>query len=630
MAATATTQIIVKAVDQFTGKLKAMESSLDKFSSHLDKTAEHSRKIGIFMGAVATAAGGLGYAMISAAADTEETMIAFETMLGSADKAKSFYEDFVNFASRTPFELKGLEDSSKQLLAYGFEQDEILPNLKALGDIASGVGMDKLPNLTLAFGQVKAATKLTGMELRQFTEAGVPLLDELAKQMGVSAGEVQEMVSAGQIGFPQVQQALQALTQDGGRFNNLMDKQADSLNGMISNLKDAWDVFLRGEGQALLDWAKGFVRFAIDIVQNHLPAWIEKIKALTAWFSEHQGVLIIVSGAIIGLLVPAILSAAASFAALAISMAPFLLGGAIIGAIVAGIVWIVKNWDMIKAKGAEVWDALTSKIGGAIDAMYDKIKSVWTAISDFFTGIWEAIKAAFQWYISFILGLVITIFDLMGIDIIGIFTAIRDFFVMFWAEVKTLFSGYMTSISESWQIVWTAISNFFSEKWSEVKTKVSSGLAWMAEKFKSGTEPIREAWGTFWEAVGNLTNMAWEGIKNMVKSGINWIIDKINWFIRKANEIAQKGAGALGISIPVLSEIPKLADGGIVTQPTIAEIGEAGPEAIVPLKKGYGGLGTTINITLKDNMLLDRDAGRMVGKQIVEELKLSNLLSSAV
>uniref|UniRef100_UPI002B1DFA00 tape measure protein n=1 Tax=Pseudomonas atacamensis TaxID=2565368 RepID=UPI002B1DFA00 len=83
-----------------------------------------------------------------------------------------FTKELTKFAASTPFELKGLETASKQLLAYGFEQKQVLPNLKALGDIAAGVGMDKLPQLILAFGQVKAATRLTGNELRQFTEAG--------------------------------------------------------------------------------------------------------------------------------------------------------------------------------------------------------------------------------------------------------------------------------------------------------------------------------------------------------------------------------------------------------------------------------------------------------------------------
>jgi len=95
-----------------------------------------------------------------------------------------------NFAKKTPFTLQGLENETKKLLAYGISQKEVMADLKVLGDIAAGVGMDKLPNLTLAYGQVRAAGRLTGMELRQFTEAGVPLLEELSKVTGMA---VQDM-----------------------------------------------------------------------------------------------------------------------------------------------------------------------------------------------------------------------------------------------------------------------------------------------------------------------------------------------------------------------------------------------------------------------------------------------------
>lgn len=628
MAAT-TTQIIVQAIDKFTGNIQKMGDSLGKFQSRLDQTAEHSKKIGLALGAVGVAAGGLGIAMIKAAADTEETMISFETMLGSAENAKRFYEDLVNFAKRTPFELKGLEESSKKLLAFGFTQDEVVPNLKALGDIAAGVGAEKLPNLILAFGQVKAATRLTGMELRQFTEAGVPLLDELAKQFGVTAGQVQEMVSEGQVGFPAVQQALQSLTQDGGRFNNLMDKQADSLNGMISNLKDAWDVFLRGEGQALIDWGKQFIGFAIEVVQVHLPNMIEKIQQVSEFFRQHKEVLVIVAGVIVGALVPAILSAAAAFASAAIALAPFIIGGAIVGGIVAGIIWIVKNWEMIKTKAIDIWQSIAGTVLGFVDSMYEKITTVWNSILNFFLTIFEGIKQIFSFYISFYAGLVLTIFDAMGIDLMAIFASLQEFFVTFWTGLKELFSGMLIAIDLIWTTTWNSIYNFFASLWANIKNVVVTSLQWLAEKFNAYTEPITNAWKTFWGGVGNITKVAWDGIKSVVKEGINWIIEKINWFIRKANEIASKGAGALGISIPMLSEIPKLAEGGIVTQPTIAEVGEAGPEAIIPLRKA-GGMGNTVIINLSDNMLLDRDAGRIVGRQIVQELKMSNLLGSSI
>lgn len=113
----------------------------------------------------------IGKQAISLAGNLEQTRIAFTTMTGDARIADAFIREMTQFAKTTPFEIGQLETASKQLLAYGFEIENILPTLKAMGDIASGVGMDKLPNLIYALGQVRAAGKLTGNELRQFTES---------------------------------------------------------------------------------------------------------------------------------------------------------------------------------------------------------------------------------------------------------------------------------------------------------------------------------------------------------------------------------------------------------------------------------------------------------------------------
>jgi tape measure domain-containing protein len=278
MATNEEIKVVITADDRASGVLNNVGKTTGILSGKMASFA----KIGIGAAGAAFAAGGVaaynfGKAALSAASDLEQTKIAFTTMLGSAEKANEFTKELINFAKRTPFELTGLNQASKQLLAYGFAQEEVIPNLKALGDIASGVGMDKLPNLILAFGQVKAATRLTGMELRQFTEAGVPLLDQLSKQMGKSVKDIQEMVSAGEIGFPEVQKALKSLTEEGGRFNDLMTKQSQSLGGMISNLKDAWNQFLVGAGAPLMDWAKQFVGFLTDVVNTKLPPLITLI-----------------------------------------------------------------------------------------------------------------------------------------------------------------------------------------------------------------------------------------------------------------------------------------------------------------------------------------------------------------
>lgn len=182
---------------------------------------------------------------IKAADAYQQNFLALETMLGSTEKAGALSKELIQFAKKTPFELTGLQESTKQLLAYGFAQDEIIPTLESLGNITAGVGKEKLPFLTLALGQVRTAGKLTGAELRQFSENGVPLLEELAKNAGKSMGEMRDSISAGEVSFEDVQKALENVTGEGGRFFGMMEKQSKTFSGRMSNVRDSFDSIMR-------------------------------------------------------------------------------------------------------------------------------------------------------------------------------------------------------------------------------------------------------------------------------------------------------------------------------------------------------------------------------------------------
>lgn len=361
--------ILIKAKDEASATIDKVRGSINSFTEKNQAAIDASKGFALALGGAAIAVGGFGLKMVQAASDAEQTMVAFETMLGSAEKAKKFYSDLVSFAARTPFELKGLEQSAKKLLAYGFTQEEVLPNLKALGDIASGVGMDKLPNLILAFGQVRAAGKLMGSELRQFTETGVPLLHELSKVTGMTVQEMAGNVGKLDIPFEKVQEALFNLTKEGGRFNNLMDKQSKTLGGMWSNLADAWEQFLRGEGAQLIDWGKQFTLFLTHVVKDVLPEVIRTIKEVTTWFGENKWAVAMLSGVIIGALMPALIAATIAFVNMAIAAAPWIIGGAIIGGIVYGIYYLIKNWDAFEKRVKEIWNGLPWIVKAGIEVI---------------------------------------------------------------------------------------------------------------------------------------------------------------------------------------------------------------------------------------------------------------------
>jgi len=193
---------------------------------------------------------------LNRAGKMEQAEIAFETMLGSAERAKKMLGEITHFAKTTPFTLTGLVDNSKRLLAMGIEAENLMETVKVLGDITAGVGTDRLPLLVLALGQVKAATKLRGQEIRQFTESGVPIIGALAEQLKTTEANVFEMTSKGQISFDQVFTALKAMTEEGGKFNNLMIRQSKSLLGIVSNIIDSLEILSIKIGKTVLPEAK--------------------------------------------------------------------------------------------------------------------------------------------------------------------------------------------------------------------------------------------------------------------------------------------------------------------------------------------------------------------------------------
>lgn len=249
------------------------------------------------MGAFALGGVGLG-GVFKIMSDMEQTEVAFEVMIGDAKKAQKTLNDLKNFAKTTPFSFADTSDLSKRLLAFSFQAEELIPIMTSLGNIAAGVGKEKLPQLVLALGQVKAAGKLRGSELRQFTEAGVPLIHELAKTLGVADKQVQEMVENGKVGFDQVWKSLQNVTGEGGRFNNLMARQSQTLGGMVSNVIDTIQLLIVDLGKkGLLGRAKEFVSGFLAMLESNREAILDNmVKAIELVISAMEKIIWVAKG----------------------------------------------------------------------------------------------------------------------------------------------------------------------------------------------------------------------------------------------------------------------------------------------------------------------------------------------
>ena len=234
---------------------------------------------------------GLLNSIVQVRGQFQQLEIAFGTMLGNEQKAKALMDQMIDTAAHTPFDLMGVASGAKQLLAYGEAADKVNDTLVRLGNIASGLSIP-LNDIVYLYGTTMVQGRLYANDVRQFTGRGIPLVKELAKMYGVTAEEINNMVSAGKIGFPDVEKVINSLTDAGGQFYNLMEKQSASLTGMISNLEDAWDGMLNDIGTSNQDVFAGAISSATYLVE-HYQDILDILKAITIAYGSYKAAIVL-------------------------------------------------------------------------------------------------------------------------------------------------------------------------------------------------------------------------------------------------------------------------------------------------------------------------------------------------
>ena len=187
--------------------------------------------------------------IIQVRGEFQQLEVAFTTMLGSSEKANVLMAQLTETAAKTPFDLQGVANGARQLLAYGTSAEDVNETLIRLGNIAAGLSQP-LGDLVYLYGTTMTQGRLYTQDLNQFTGRGIPMIKELAKEFGVAESEIKGMVEAGMIGFPEVQKVIQNLTNEGGMFFNLMQEQSKTITGQISNIGDSFSMMLNEIGKA--------------------------------------------------------------------------------------------------------------------------------------------------------------------------------------------------------------------------------------------------------------------------------------------------------------------------------------------------------------------------------------------
>ena len=206
--------------------------------------------------------------MVAVRSQFQQLEISFGTMLKSKEKANELMAQLTDLAAKTPFGLEEVSEGAKKLLAFQVPAEEVTETLRRMGDVASGLGVS-MGQLIHVYGQVKAQGKLMTNDLYQFMNAGIPIIAELSKVVGKSETEIKDMVSAGKIGFTEIQAVIKNMTNEGGLFYNLMAEQSKSLGGQISNLKDNFDQMLNEIGKASEGIVSGAIKGVSFLVENY-------------------------------------------------------------------------------------------------------------------------------------------------------------------------------------------------------------------------------------------------------------------------------------------------------------------------------------------------------------------------
>lgn len=237
-------------LDQATGKMEQLTGQTSQARERMEELDRSGLSVQKTLGRLASAFAlkELVGKITAVRGEFQQLEVAFETMLGSAEKADALLGQLTRTAATTPFGLEDVAQGAKQLLAYGFEAEKVNETLVRLGDIAAGLSVP-LNDLVYLYGTTMAQGRLYTQDLNQFTGRGIPMISELAKQFGVAESKVKELVEAGKVGFPEVQKVIESLTDEGGKFGGLMEAQSKTISGQISNIEDALSMMFNELGQ---------------------------------------------------------------------------------------------------------------------------------------------------------------------------------------------------------------------------------------------------------------------------------------------------------------------------------------------------------------------------------------------
>lgn len=481
----------------------------------------------------------------------EQAQVAFSTLIWSEEKSNELLKDLSNFAKNTPFELVWVRDNARQLIWMWIEAENVIPTLKTLWDVSAWLSID-LSRVALNYWQVKSQWKLTGRELRDFAIMWIPLQQQLADSLWKTTEEIWDMVSKWLITFPLVEKAFQDMTSEWWKFENLMEKQSHTYQGMLSNLQDSFWQIKESIWMAILPLLE-------DLLAKISPI-IEKVSDRIAEHQELAWKIALVIWAV-WLLTWALITLwwAIPLISTAIATLSWPIWR-IIAAVTA--LWVARseNWFWIREKVQEVIDFIKPYIQEFVTEIqkfreehWEQIKIYLQALRDRVKFLIETalewIKLAFEWLVTAIW----VILDILQWDREWAWTKIKNF----GQQIANTIDKIMTNAF--WDMR-TNIKNWVTEAYERILWKITA----LVQKIQNAVQKLKDAWNEAKERLWNVWESVWNFFRwwravwwpvyswNAYMVWENWpemFIPSQNWRIVRNEDLAYAWAGEMNISI---------------------------------------------------------------------------------
>lgn len=509
-------------LDRGIGDAKRSLGGLGDFAAGAFKTAA----LGVAGLGVGIAAIGIPIAKVGVDfnAMKETALTSFSVLLGSGDKANAMMEDLLKFAAETPFEFEEIAKSAKSLLTANIGPEAMQSTLKTVGDIASGLNIP-FSELSDIYAKIMNQGRLYGEDINQLQGRGIPIVQELSKMYGVTAGEIKKMVEEGKIGAPDIEKAFQRMTGEGGMFKDMMLAQSKTFSGMLSTLQDGlgqlagelaepiFDVLKEGLGGvlALMDtpeFKEGIKEFAkvistvlksgIEWLKDNLPKMQKGLEGAASGFAVIQQVI----GAVWNFVQPILQTVFAELA---------------------------KFWTEIQPKLTAAWENIQKVTMQVFGAIVQFIQDHSEEIRMIFEGAWKIIQGIFQTAWALISGIVKVALDLLAGDFDA---AGRDFTQM----MRDIWGGIQLIIQGAWQEIQGYVALALNTLGQAIWDKLTEIAGWFNQQFANIINSLQSLPGQFaqvgasiiqgiidglWAAAGNVNSALWDIIQQAIKNALN-------------------------------------------------------------------------------------------------------------